>query len=47
MKIKMGGSVRDWVNTSIRLLDAISLSTKYTVKVAGWFKRLPKRYTAA
>jgi hypothetical protein len=34
MKIKMGGSMRDWRNASIKLLDAIDSSVKYTVKIA-------------
>jgi hypothetical protein len=42
MKIKMGGSMRDWVNTSIKLLDAIDLSVKSTVRIADedWFKEI-------
>jgi hypothetical protein len=42
MKIKMGGSMSDWRNASLKLLDAISLSVKSTVKVADddWFKEI-------
>jgi hypothetical protein len=42
MKIKMGGSMHDWVSTSIKLLDAIDLSVKSTVKIADedWFKEI-------
>jgi hypothetical protein len=42
MKIKMGGSMSDWRNASLRLLDAIGLSVKSTVEVADadWFKEI-------
>jgi hypothetical protein len=42
MKIKMGGSMRDWVNVSLKLLDAIDLSVKSTVSVADedWYKEI-------
>jgi hypothetical protein len=42
MKIKMGGSMSDWRHASIKLLDAIDLSVKSTVKIADedWFKEI-------
>jgi hypothetical protein len=33
MKIKMGGSMRDWRDASNKLLEAINLSVKSTVKI--------------
>jgi hypothetical protein len=33
MKIKMGGSMSDWRNAGLKLLDAIDLSVKSTVKI--------------
>lgn len=42
MKIKMGGSMSEWRKASIRLLDAVELSVKSTVKIADedWFKEI-------
>ena len=42
MKIKMGGSMSDWRNASLKLLDAIDLSVKSTVEIADedWFKEI-------
>ena len=42
MKIKMGGSMSDWRNAGLKLLDAIELSVKSTVTIADvdWFNEI-------
>jgi hypothetical protein len=47
MKIKMGGSMNDWRDAATKLLDAIGLSVKSTVKIADedWFKEIAETVT--